>query len=127
MLDEMLAGGLPAELSDLVVDRAEGNPFFVEELLGVLIDRGILVRDDGDWLLHDLPSEFAVPDSVQAVLAARIDLLGAAEKSALQAASVIGRVFWTGPVVRARRGGARPARARGSRLHSPPGGLEYGR
>ena len=49
-------------------------------------------------MLHELPVEFAVPDSVQAVLAARIDLLGAAEKSALQAAAVIGRVFWTGPV-----------------------------
>jgi class 3 adenylate cyclase len=98
MLDEMLAGRLPVELSELVVERAEGNPFFVEELLGVLIDRGILVREDGDWLLHELRGEFAVPDSVHAVLAARIDLLGAAEKSALQAAAVIGRVFWTGPV-----------------------------
>jgi len=98
MLEAMLAGGLPAELSKLVVERAEGNPFFVEELLGVLIDQGSLVRDDGDWVLHELPSEFAVPDSVHAVLAARIDLLGAAEKSALQAAAVIGRVFWTGPV-----------------------------
>jgi hypothetical protein len=98
MLDELLAGGLPAELSEMVVERAEGNPFFVEELLGVLIDRGLLVRQNGGWLLHELPREFAVPDSVQAVLAARIDLLGAAEKSALQAAAVIGRVFWTGPV-----------------------------
>ena len=98
MLDEMLAGGLPTELSELVVERAEGNPFFVEELLGVLIDRGLLARQNGGWVLHELPSEFAVPDSVQAVLAARIDLLGAAEKSALQAAAVIGRVFWTGPV-----------------------------
>jgi class 3 adenylate cyclase len=98
MLDEMLAGGLPAELGELVVERAEGNPFFVEELLGVLIDRGLLARENGGWVLHELPNEFAVPDSVQAVLAARIDLLGAAEKSALQAAAVIGRVFWTGPV-----------------------------
>jgi class 3 adenylate cyclase len=98
MLEAMLTGGLPAELSELVVERAEGNPFFVEELLGVLIDRGFLVRENGDWLLHELPGEFAVPDSVHAVLAARIDLLGAAEKSALQAAAVIGRVFWTGPV-----------------------------
>jgi class 3 adenylate cyclase len=98
MLDEMLAGGLPTALSELVVERAEGNPFFLEELLGVLIDRGLLARQNGGWVLHELPNEFAVPDSVQAVLAARIDLLGAAEKSALQAASVIGRVFWTGPV-----------------------------
>jgi predicted ATPase len=98
MLDELLAGGLPAELSEMVVERAEGNPFFVEELLGVLLDRGLLVRQNGGWVLHELPREFAVPDSVQAVLAARIDLLGSAEKSALQAAAVIGRVFWTGPV-----------------------------
>jgi class 3 adenylate cyclase len=98
MLDEMFAGGLPAELSELIVERAEGNPFFVEELLGVLIDRGLLTREDGGWVLHELPSEFTVPDSVHAVLAARIDLLGAAEKAALQAAAVIGRVFWTGPV-----------------------------
>jgi hypothetical protein len=98
MLDELLAGRLPSELGDLVVERAEGNPFFVEELLGVLIDRGLLARDDGGWVLRELPSEFAVPDSVHAVLAARIDLLGAAEKAALQAAAVIGRVFWTGPV-----------------------------
>jgi class 3 adenylate cyclase len=98
MLDEMLAGGLPAELSELIVERAEGNPFFVEELLGVLIDRDVLARANGGWVLHELPSEFTVPDSVHAVLAARIDLLGAAEKAALQAAAVIGRVFWTGPV-----------------------------
>jgi class 3 adenylate cyclase len=98
MLDEMLAGGLPAELSALVVERAEGNPFFVEELLGMLIDRAILVRENGDWVLHESPSEFTVPDSVHAVLAARIDLLGSAEKAALQAAAVIGRVFWTGPI-----------------------------
>jgi len=98
MLDELLVGRLPGELRELVVERAEGNPFFVEELLGVLIDRGLLARRDGAWELRELPSEFTVPDSVHAVLAARIDLLGAAEKSALQAAAVIGRVFWAGAV-----------------------------
>jgi class 3 adenylate cyclase len=98
MLDELLAGGLPDELRKLVVERAEGNPFFVEELLGMLIDRGLLGRENGSWTLRELPPEFAVPDSVYAVLAARIDLLAPAEKSALQAAAVIGRVFWTGPV-----------------------------
>jgi class 3 adenylate cyclase/tetratricopeptide (TPR) repeat protein len=98
MLDGLLAGGLPPELSELVVERAEGNPFFVEELLGVLIDRGLLSRRNGSWELSGLPSDFSVPDSVHTVLAARIDLLGAAEKAALQAAAVIGRVFWAGPV-----------------------------
>jgi len=98
LLDELLSGGLPHELRSLVLERAEGNPFFVEELLGMLIDRGMLRRSNGTWSLDELPSDFAVPDSVHAVLAARIDLLEPSEKAALQAAAVIGRVFWAGPI-----------------------------
>jgi class 3 adenylate cyclase len=81
-----------------IAQRAEGNPFFAEELLGSLIDSGVLAWDDGGWTFRDLPADFAVPDSVQALLAARIDLLPPREKTALQAASVIGRVFWAGPM-----------------------------
>jgi predicted ATPase len=80
------------------VERAEGNPFFVEELIGTLIDRGVLARINGTWSFGELPEDSSLPDSVQTVLAARIDLLPAPEKAALQAASVIGRTFWTGPV-----------------------------
>jgi hypothetical protein len=98
MLDELLGGTLPSGLREVVVQRAEGNPFFVEELLGTLIDRDLLERQNGSWRLAELPSDFAVPDTVQAVVAARVDLLEPAEKQALQAASVIGRVFWAGPV-----------------------------
>src|SRR5262249_9601777 len=98
LLDELLGVELPAQLRDIVVDRAEGNPFFVEELLSTLIDSGVLQRRNGGWSCSGLPKGFDVPDTVHAVLAARIDLLPAAEKAALQAASVIGRVFWTGPV-----------------------------
>jgi class 3 adenylate cyclase/tetratricopeptide (TPR) repeat protein len=98
LLDELLGVELPASLRDVIVERAEGNPFFVEELLASLIDRGVLERRDDGWSCAELPEGFHVPDTVQAVLAARIDLLPAAEKAALQAASVIGRVFWTGPV-----------------------------
>ena len=98
MLDELLGGILPAGLREVVVRRAEGNPFFVEELLGTLIDRQLLERQNGSWLLADLPSDFVVPDTVQAVVAARVDLLEPDEKQALQAASVIGRIFWAGPV-----------------------------
>jgi class 3 adenylate cyclase len=98
MLDELLGGTLPGGLREVVVQRAEGNPFFVEELLGTLIDRQLLEPQNGSWRLDKLPPDFAVPDTVQAVLAARVDLLEPAEKQALQAASVIGRVFWAGPV-----------------------------
>jgi class 3 adenylate cyclase/tetratricopeptide (TPR) repeat protein len=77
-----LADQLPAEERDRIAQRAEGNPFFVEELIQLTLDR----------------QASDIPDSVQAVLAARIDLLGQAEKAALQAAAVIGRAFWTGPM-----------------------------
>ena len=98
MMDELLGGTLPVELRDVVVQRAEGNPFFVEELLGTLIDRDLLERRNGSWRLAPLPEDFAIPDTVHAVVAARVDLLAPAEKQALQAASVIGRVFWAQPV-----------------------------
>ncbi len=98
MLQELLAAELPERLREVVVERAEGNPFFVEELIETLIDRELLIRSDGGWTMRELPPDFEVPDSVQAVLAARIDLLDPAEKAALQAGAVIGRIFWTGPV-----------------------------
>ncbi len=98
MVEEMLAATLPPRLAELVVARAEGNPFFVEELIATLIDRGFLERRDGGWQLRELPGSFEIPDSIQAVAAARIDLLDPREKAALQAAAVIGRIFWTEPV-----------------------------
>lgn len=98
MLDELLGATLPAGLREVVVERAEGNPFFVEELLATLIDRQLLQRENGSWRMAELPPDFAVPDTVQAVVAARVDLLDSGEKQALQAASVIGRIFWAGPV-----------------------------
>jgi len=105
LLDELLGIELPGSLREVVVERAEGNPFFVEELLATLIDTGVLERRNGGWSCGELPADFHVPDSVQAVLAARIDLLPPDEKAALQAASVIGRVFWTGPVYELVAGG----------------------
>ena len=98
LVDSLLTSELPREVRELIVERAEGNPFFVEEVLESLIDAGVLERDNGGWRANELPPGFEIPDSVQAVLAARIDLLAEAEKAALQAAAVIGRVFWTGPV-----------------------------
>ena len=98
MLEELLGSGLPERLRELVLANTEGNPFFVEELVGALVDRGFLRRSNGSWKAHELPERFVVPDSVQSIVAARIDMLGAAEKAALQAAAVVGRVFWAGPV-----------------------------
>ena len=99
MLDEMVPAVLSDELRGLLIARAEGNPFFLEELIGELVDSGVLERRDGEWSLGAQPVDFAMPDTVHAVLAARIDRLPATEKAALQAGAVVGRVFWTSAVV----------------------------
>jgi class 3 adenylate cyclase/tetratricopeptide (TPR) repeat protein len=98
MLDGLLGGDPPEGLRDVVVGRAEGNPFFVEEVIGTLMDLGLLRREDAGWRLAQLPADFAVPDTIHAVVAARVDLLEADDKEGLQAASVIGRIFWAAPV-----------------------------
>ncbi|TML52736.1 MAG: zinc-ribbon domain-containing protein [Actinobacteria bacterium] len=89
MVDRLAPEHLGGEVRAFVVERAEGNPFFVEELLRMLADRG--VKDE-------IPSGLVVPDTVHALLAARIDLLAPTEKSALQAAAVIGRTFGVEPL-----------------------------
>ena len=94
-----LRGVVPAEAPPPVRDvlgRAEGNPLFLEELLRTLIESGAL-REDG-WDEATVRDETAIPETVQAVLAARIDLLPPREKAGLQAAAVIGRAFWPGAV-----------------------------
>jgi len=98
LVDELVPTALPATLRAVVVERAEGNPLFAEELVRTLMDEGVLRREDRTWVVHDLPAGFRVPDTVQALLAARIDLLDPSAKAALQAASVIGRTFWTNSV-----------------------------
>ena len=98
LLDELTGTSLPPAIRDMVIARAEGNPFFVEELIATLIDREILVRTNGGWSSRDLPEGFGIPDTVNGVISARLDLLEQDERTALQIASVIGRIFWTDPV-----------------------------
>jgi DNA-binding SARP family transcriptional activator len=98
MLAELLAREVPSSLRDFVLERSEGNPFFLEELLAVLIDRGALRLEEGRWDLIEMPADLAVPDSIHSLVAARVDLLQPVEKAALQAASVIGRTSWAGAI-----------------------------
>ena len=80
---------LPA-LKSFLVERASGNPFFVEEIVRSLVDTGVLEGARGSYRLARPFSSIEVPPTVQAVLAARIDALPAAEKRLLQEAAVIG-------------------------------------
>ncbi|MEO6295136.1 MAG: adenylate/guanylate cyclase domain-containing protein [Candidatus Limnocylindria bacterium] len=91
---------LPTDLHARIVERAGGNPFFVEEILRHLIDQGRIQRMGDGWRAEAGLTTVAIPDTVQAVLAARIDLLAPDEKRALQAAAVVGRVFWPAPIGR---------------------------
>ncbi len=85
----------PPEALQPVLDRAEGNPFFAQELLRMLVEDGYLVRSEFDWRLdRALPT--TLPDTVQGVIASRIDLLPPNEKRAIQDAAVVGRTFWLG-------------------------------
>jgi class 3 adenylate cyclase/tetratricopeptide (TPR) repeat protein len=78
-------------LKQMLIERTEGNPFFLEECVRTLIEAGALVGDRGDYRLARPVPGIQVPATVQAVLAARIDALPPDEKSLIQAASVIGR------------------------------------
>jgi class 3 adenylate cyclase/tetratricopeptide (TPR) repeat protein len=84
---------LPPELRDLIVRKAEGNPFFLEEVLKSLLEVGALRQRDGRYVLTKPISEIYVPNTVQDVIMARIDRLEETPKRALQLASVIGREF----------------------------------
>ena len=84
---------LPERLRELILNRAEGNPFFVEELLRSLIDTGVIVLLEGRATALREIQAVEIPQTLQGVLAARIDRLPAENKQALQRASVIGRIF----------------------------------
>jgi class 3 adenylate cyclase/tetratricopeptide (TPR) repeat protein len=99
LIEHLLDDRAPAEVVGPVLHRSEGNPFFAGELLRMMMEDGTLARRDGRWVLErELPSD--LPDTVQGVIASRIDMLSSAEKRAIQDASVIGRVFWQGGLER---------------------------
>lgn len=86
---------IPAALSDLVLARAEGNPFYVEELIKMLIDARVIATGGAEWRVDTAQlAEARIPQTLTGVLQARLDRLAPAERKALQAASVVGRVFW---------------------------------
>ncbi len=86
-------GSVDENLRNLLLGKAGGNPLFVEELTHSLLDTGAIGKSGGTYVLTKKISEIEVPDSLQAVIAARIDRLEETLKHVLQVASVIGREF----------------------------------
>ncbi len=99
-LIQNLVGGaeLTRRARTKIVEVAEGNPLFVEETLRMLVDDGALELRDGRWVLaHDV-SELTIPPTIHALLIARLDRLFAEERTVIERASVVGRLFWWGAV-----------------------------
>jgi class 3 adenylate cyclase/tetratricopeptide (TPR) repeat protein len=95
LLNETL---LPAETQSALLERAGGNPLYAEEFVRMLTDRGILQRRGRAWQITT-DGEIPVPDTVQALIAARMDTLSPERKALLHDAAVVGRVFWPGALV----------------------------
>jgi class 3 adenylate cyclase/tetratricopeptide (TPR) repeat protein len=84
----------PEPVRRRVLASAEGNPFFVEEMLHMLVEQGAIERQGDVWRATDVMTDIALPDSVHGVIAARLDLLDADSRDAIRRCAVVGRVFW---------------------------------
>jgi class 3 adenylate cyclase/tetratricopeptide (TPR) repeat protein len=98
---------LPESARALILQKAEGNPFFLEEVIRTLLDAGQIVREDDHWRATREIRAVAIPDTLAGVLSARIDRLPEATKRVAQTAAVIGRIF-AQPVLGAVCAGAPP-------------------
>ncbi len=110
LLDELVSvGDIPAHIAAEILGKAQGNPFFLEEIVRRLIEEGALVREGDRWHSTTRLTSTPLPDSLLALLSARIDAIPEAEKRVLQEAAVIGRVFWAEPLRRSLGGDVSPA------------------
>jgi class 3 adenylate cyclase/tetratricopeptide (TPR) repeat protein len=92
---------LPNELQDTIVSHGEGNPFYVEELVKMMIDDGVIVTDNETWRVVPQPlTRLRVPPTLVEVIQARLDRLTGLEHEVLQRAAVVGRLFWDDAVAR---------------------------
>jgi class 3 adenylate cyclase/tetratricopeptide (TPR) repeat protein len=82
---------VPEGLRESLLARAAGNPLYAEEFVRMLVDRGLLVLEPDGWRLR--ASEVPMPESVQGIIASRLDALAPDEKALVQAAAVLGRTF----------------------------------
>ncbi|MEO6463789.1 MAG: tetratricopeptide repeat protein, partial [Candidatus Eisenbacteria bacterium] len=97
---------VPAALRDVVVERADGNPFYIEELVRVLIDDGVIVKGDPEWSVNETRlSGLRIPSTLTGVLQSRLDTLAPGLQQLLQRVSVVGRVFWDATAIALSRPG----------------------
>jgi tetratricopeptide (TPR) repeat protein len=86
---------IPSALTDLIVQRAEGSPYYIEELIKILIEGGVIVRSNTQWgVKMDRLANLKVPATLTSLLLARLDSLPIDTREILQKASIVGRIFW---------------------------------
>ncbi len=101
LVDEILqkVAAVPEDLRRLITRSAEGNPFYVEEVIKMLVDDGVIVRGEEAWHVElGHLQQVRVPPTLTGVLQARLDSLPSGEKGVLQRAAVVGRHFWDSAV-----------------------------
>ena len=118
--DELIANllrraALPDEARVRILEAAEGTPLFVEEMLSMLIDDGVLVLEGDRWIATGDLKNVSVPPTIQALLAARLDRLSDDERAVIQRAAVAGKQFHLGAVT-AMFDGDRVADVRGTMM-----------
>jgi len=96
--EHLLGSALDEAIRARIIQAAQGNPLFVEQMLSMMIDDGILEREDGRWVVRTSLGETAIPPTISALLAARLDRLGPVERPVLERGSVIGQVFYRAAV-----------------------------
>jgi len=99
LVDNLLGrADIPQVARDRILDAAEGNPLFVEEMLAMLIDDGLLRFEDGAWRSVEDLANVTVPPTIHLLLAARLDRLDAEERGVIERGAVEGKVFHSGAV-----------------------------
>ena len=86
--------GLPLHIRDQILQRAGGNPFFIEEVVRILIDEGAVVLKNGEYEVTEKVKQIVIPQSIHALIMTRIDRLDEATRNLVRMASVIGRNFF---------------------------------
>jgi class 3 adenylate cyclase/tetratricopeptide (TPR) repeat protein len=109
LVDNLLGqADIPGAARDRILDAAEGNPLFVEEMLAMLIDDGLLRFEEGSWRSVEDLANVTVPPTIHLLLAARLDRLDAEERAVIERGAVEGKVFHTGAVTTLSPDSARP-------------------
>jgi class 3 adenylate cyclase/predicted negative regulator of RcsB-dependent stress response len=99
LVDKLLGpAAIPSAVRHRILETAEGNPLFVEEMLGMLIDDGQLWFEEGEWRAAEDVADLAVPPTIHLLLAARLERLDAEERKVIERGAIEGEIFHTGAV-----------------------------